>query len=635
MLQEITSAEPMTEPVPSSLAPFWEPTLGAIDLGNGRCRFRVWAPAAERVEVEIQGPQSRFLSLEPDGGGYFSAEAQGVGPGDFYLLLLDDGDGLPDPASRFQPEGVHGPSMVIDRSFAWTDADWLGLRLPEFVFYEIHVGTFTPDGTFEAVIPHLDRLRDLGVTAIEIMPVAQFPGSRNWGYDGVLPFAVQNTYGGPEGLKKLVDACHERGLAAVLDVVYNHLGPEGNYLSAFGPYFTARYKTPWGLALNFDGGDCDPVRSFFIENALHWIAEYHFDGLRLDAVHAIADASERPFLQELGAAVCELAGRLGRPVYTFPESDLNTLFFLRPAERGGCGLDAQWTDDFHHALHALLTGERSGYYEDFGGLAQMAKAMDGAFVYTGQPSAFRRRRYGVPAEEIEAWRHVVFAQNHDQTGNRLQGERLSELVSFESLKLAAGAVILSPFLPLLFMGEEYGEPAPFQYFVSHADEDLVEAVRSGRKEEFSRFLWQGDPPDPQAAETFERSRLHQSLRELGRHRVLEDFYRELLRLRKTVPALAHLAKDAVTATPLEDRNALLVRRAPSDPAQDSQVLIVLAFADEKSEPARLLLHEGPWRKVLDSADERWGGPGGKIPDVVEEGGEILVAARSVVVLERS
>ena len=634
MLQEITSAEPMTEPVAPSSTAVWEPTLGALDLGNGRCRFRVWAPAAERVVVEIQGPQSRFLPLEPSGDGYFSAEAQGVGPGDYYLLHLDDGEGRPDPASRFQPEGVHGPSMVIDRSFAWTDADWQGLPLPEFVFYEIHVGTFTPDGTFEAVIPYLDRLRDLGVTAIEIMPVAQFPGSRNWGYDGVLPFAVQSSYGGPEGLKRLVDACHERGLAAVLDVVYNHLGPEGNYLSEFGPYFTARYKTPWGLALNFDGRDCDPVRSYFIENALHWIAEYHFDGLRLDAVHAIADASERPFLQELGAALRDLSDRLGRPVYAFPESDLNTLLFLRQPDRGGCGLHAQWTDDFHHSLHTLLTGERSGYYEDFGSLAQMAKAMDGGFVYTGQPSAFRRRRHGVPADEIEAWRHVVCSQNHDQTGNRLQGERLTELVSFESLKLASGAVILSPFLPLLFMGEEYGEPAPFLYFVSHSDEDLVESVRTGRKEEFSDFVWQGDPPDPQAVETFERSRLHQSLRDLGRHRVLEDFYRELLRLRKTLPALAHLAKESVRATPLEDRNVLLVRRVPSDPGQASPVLIVLAFADEKSEPARLLLHEGPWRKILDSADERWGGPGGRIPDVVEEGGEVLVAARSVVVLER-
>jgi len=417
-------------------------------------------------------------------------------------------------------------------------------------------------------------------------------------------------------------------------VVYNHLGPEGNYLSEYGPYFTARYKTPWGLALNHDGPDCDPVRAYFIENALHWLAEYHFDGLRLDAVHAIADACERPFLQELGTAVRELSDRLGRPLYAFPESNVNTLLFLRPADRGGCGLDAQWTDDFHHSLHALLTGERSGYYQDFGALAQMAKAMAGGFAYTGQHSASRRRRHGVPADEVEAWRHVVFAQNHDQAGNRLQGERLTALVSFESLKLAAGAVILSPFLPLLFMGEEYGETAPFLYFVSHSDEDLVESVRKGRAEELADFLWKGQAPDPQAVETFDRSRLDLSLRGEGKHRILEDFYRELLHLRKSLPALAHLAKDAVTATPLEDPSVLLVRREGPGPAAINETLVVLSFAEEGSDPARVPAPEGNWRKVLDSADERWGGPGGRIPERVGDGGEILVAPRSVVVLER-
>jgi maltooligosyltrehalose trehalohydrolase len=634
-MQEVIS-EPMTEPTQSlsESESVWEPTLGAIDLGNNRCRFRVWAPAAVRVEVEIRGERPRRLALEPSGDGYFVLEADGVRPGDLYLIRLDGKEGRPDPASRFQPENVHGPSMVIDRSFAWTDADWQGLPLPAYVFYELHVGTFTPEGTFEAVIPHLDRLRDLGVTAIEIMPVAQFPGTRNWGYDGVLPFAVQNSYGGPEGLKRLLDACHARGLAVVLDVVYNHLGPEGNYFSEYGPYFTARYKTPWGLALNYDGPECDPVRGYFLENALHWLAEYHFDGLRLDAVHAIADNSERPFLQELGTAVRELAERLGRPLYAFPESDLNTLLFLRPADRGGCGLHAQWTDDFHHSLHTLLTGERSGYYEDFGSLAQMAKSMAGGFAYTGEPSTFRRRRHGVPADEVEAWRHVICSQNHDQTGNRMQGERLTALVPFESLKLAAGAVLLSPFLPLLFMGEEYGERAPFQYFISHSDPDLVKAVQEGRKEEFSGFLGQGEPPDPQGQETFERSRLDPSLREKGEHRALENFYRELLRLRKSIPALAHLSKDSVTATPFEEQKVLLVRREEPGSAVFNEILFALSFAEEGSEPARIPAPEGSWRKILDSADERWGGSGGRVAERVEDGGEILVAARSVVVLER-
>ncbi|HSK75294.1 MAG TPA: malto-oligosyltrehalose trehalohydrolase, partial [Thermoanaerobaculia bacterium] len=428
--------------------PGWEPSLGAIYLKNQRCRFRVWAPKARTVEVDVCG--SRRVPLEPRGDGYFEVELDGVPPGTTYSYRLDGGDRRPDPASRYQPEGVHGPSAVVDHRFDWTDDAWAGLALSEHSLSELHVGTFTPEGTFDAVIPHLDRLVDLGVTAVELMPVAQFPGSRNWGYDGALPYAVQNSYGGPEGLKRLVDACHARGLAVVLDVVYNHLGPEGNYLSEFGPYFTGRYKTPWGLALNYDGPYSDPVRRYFLENAFAWIADYHVDGLRLDAVHAIADNSERPFLQELGTEIRSLADRLLRRVHVFPESDRNTLFYLRRPERGGCGFDAQWTDDFHHSLHTLLTGERSGYYQDFGSLDQMAAAMAGGFVYTGQYSPYRRRRHGVPAGEMSGERHVVCSQNHDQTGNRMNGERLASLTDFESLKLAAGAVLLSPFLPLLF-----------------------------------------------------------------------------------------------------------------------------------------------------------------------------------------
>jgi maltooligosyltrehalose trehalohydrolase len=398
-------------------------------------------------------------------------------------------------------------------------------------------------------------------------------------------------------LKRLVDECHARGLAVVLDVVYNHLGPEGNYLGEFGPYFTARYKTPWGLALNFDGPESDAVRRYFIENALQWIADFHVDGLRLDAVHVIADNSERPFLQELGAEVKALAERLGRRVHIFPESDLNTLTFLRSREEGGCGLDAQWTDDFHHCLHTLLTGERSGYYQDFGAVEQMAKSMAGGFVYTGQYSPFRRRRHGVSAEGLAGSRHVVCIQNHDQTGNRMLGERIASLVDFESRKLAAGAVILSPFLPLLFMGEEYGETTPFLYFVSHSDADLVEAVRNGRREEFAAFGWKEEPPDPQSEETFERSRLNHQLREEGEHAALHAFYQELIRLRKTVPALADLSKEKVEAR-VED-GAIVVRRGEG-------AFLAFNFTGEERE---LRLPGGKWERVLDSADERWGGPG--------------------------
>jgi maltooligosyltrehalose trehalohydrolase len=580
----------------------WEPTLGAIHLENQQCRFRVWAPNASQVEVNLCG--SRLVPLRPGEHGYFEAAVEGVEPGTRYLYRLDGGEERPDPASRCQPEGVHGRSMVVDRRYGWRDEGWRGIPLEKYIFYELHVGTFTPEGTFEAVIPHLGRLVDLGVTAVELMPVAQFPGERNWGYDGVFPYAVQSSYGGPEGLKRLVDECHLHGLAVVLDVVYNHLGPEGNYLGEFGPYFTARYKTPWGLALNFDGPESDAVRRYFIENALQWIADFHVDGLRLDAVHAIADNSERPFLQELGAEAAALAESLGRQVHIFPESDLNTLTFLRSRQEGGCGFDAQWTDDFHHCLHTLLTGERSGYYRDFGAIEQMAKAMAGGFVYTGQYSPYRRRRHGVSAESLHGSRHVVCIQNHDQTGNRMLGERIASLVDFESRKLAAGAVILSPFLPLLFMGEEYGETAPFLYFVSHSDTDLIEAVRKGRSEEFAAFGWQEEPPDPQSEETFERSKLKRN-----GDAALQAFYQELIRLRKAVPALADLRKENVDVQ--VDGEVIVVRRGEG---------AVLAFNFGQEERALDL----PGKKVLDSADERWGGPGG---------GEKL-APRSVAVFVR-
>jgi maltooligosyltrehalose trehalohydrolase len=596
----------------------WEPSLGAIPLEN-RTRFRVWAPLARTVELDLGGKVR--VPLEPREHGYFEAEVEGVGPGTRYLYRLDGGNGLPDPVSRCQPESVHGPSMVVDRRFDWTDGGWEGVRLEDHILYELHVGTFTPEGTFDAVLPHLDRLAgDLGVTALELMPVSQFPGRRNWGYDGVLPYAVHSGYGGPDGLKRLVDAAHARGLAVVLDVVYNHLGPEGNYLSQFGPYFTTRYQTPWGLALNFDGPDSDPVRRFFVENALGWIADFHVDGLRLDAVHAIADNSERPFLQELGAEVADLAEGLGRRVHLFPESDMNTLFYLRPREQGGCGFDAQWTDDFHHSLHTLLTGERSGYYQDFGTLDQMAKAMAGGFVYTGQYSPYRRRRHGVPADGIEGRHHVVCIQNHDQVGNRMKGERIASLVDFESLKLAAGAVLLSPFLPLLFMGEEYGETAPFLYFVSHSDRELIEAVREGRKGEFASFGWREEPPDPQAGETFERSRLDHALREQGRHAVLYAFYRELIRCRQSIPALANLSKLDQEVQVFDGAGVLHVRRELAG----SEVLAVFNFS---TEPQDLSVPADGWQRLLDSAAGRWGGPGEPEPG--------RMAPRSVVLFGRS
>ncbi|MCJ7596971.1 MAG: malto-oligosyltrehalose trehalohydrolase [Desulfobacterales bacterium] len=591
-------------------------TLGACYAGGGRCRFRVWAPLAERVEVHLLSPPERVVPLQRDAKGYYQALLEEIDPGTQYLYRLNGEKERSDPASRYQPQGIHGPSQVVDPHFAWTDRSWVGRPLRDYVLYEIHVGTYTPQGSFEAIIPHLDRLQELGITALELMPVAQFPGGRNWGYDGVYPFAVQNTYGGPEGLKNLVNACHQKGLAVVLDVVYNHLGPEGNYLWDFGPYFTDRYKTPWGACLNFDGPHNDEVRRFFIENALYWVTECHVDALRLDAVHAILDFSAKPFLEELAQVVHEEAERLGRPVLIIPESALNDTRLIHPAELGGFGHDAQWNDDFHHALHSLLTGERSGYYQDFGQFRHLVKAFGDGYVYDGQYSAFRRRRHGRSSRDIPAHRFVVFAQNHDQVGNRMRGERLSSLVSFEALKLAAGAVILSPFVPLLFMGEEYGETAPFPYFVSHSDPGLVEAVRKGRKAEFASFGWRKEPPDPQDEGTFLSARLDHDLRLEGNHQVLFDFNKELLRMRREISPFTRMDKRAMEITALEKDEVLFLRRW----SEAEEAALVLHFG-QRPRTVTLPLPGGEWTKELDSSDDRWGGPGSRVPDDITSDGE--------------
>ncbi len=412
---------------------------GAVHLEASKTRFRLWAPGASHADLQIVHPRPLVAAMQPQLDGYWETVVEDAPIGSRYYYRLDGGPPRPDPASRYQPEGVHGPSEVVDAAFDWSDEGWNAPSLEQCVFYELHAGAFTSDGTFDAVVPHLEYLRDLGITCIELMPVAQFPGRRNWGYDGVYPFAVQNSYGGPKGLKRLVNECHKTGLGVCLDVVYNHLGPEGNYFADFGPYFTGNYRTPWGPAVNFDGPESDQVRRYFIENALYWIREFHIDALRLDAVHGIFDRSAYPFLEELSDAVHAEAGRGNRRVHIVAETDLNDPRLIRPKDSGGMGLDAQWADGFHHALRVLLTGDRSGYYQDFGGLQHLAKAMREGYVYTGEYSRFRRRRYGAPAREIPAHRFVVFAQNHDQVGNRILGERLSSLLPFEDLKLAAAA----------------------------------------------------------------------------------------------------------------------------------------------------------------------------------------------------
>ena len=528
--------------------------LGAFYQDPRRCSFQLWAPHISKAAVRLRSPCERLVPLARSELGYHSALVDDIAPGSTYFFRLDERTDRPDPASRHQPQGVHGPSEVVDPAFAWEDHEWFGLPLRDYILYELHVGTFTPEGTFDAIIPHLPALRDLGITALELMPVAQFPGTRNWGYDGAYPFAVQNSYGGPPGLKRLANACHRAGLALVLDVVYNHLGPEGNYLHDFGPYFTDRYHTGWGLGLNFDGPHSDEVRRFFLENALYWQTDFHIDALRLDAVHAIRDASATPFLLDLARATRRQAERLNRRFHLIAESDLNNPRIISPESLGGLGLDAQWTDDFHHCLHVLLTGERDGYYQDFGGLAQLAKVFREGYAYTGQYSPYRKQRQGNSPRFISSRQFVVYAQNHDQIGNRCHGDRLGRLVSFSGQKLAAATVLLSPFIPLLFMGEEYGETAPFQYVISHTDPELVDAVRQGRREEFTRFAWADPVPDPQAEATFLECVLHLDWTREGKHHgLLRSFYRELIRLRKSVSAIAEADKPTIRGSRLRDR----------------------------------------------------------------------------------
>jgi maltooligosyltrehalose trehalohydrolase len=591
--------------------------LGAV-WKNGTCRFMVWAPLAKKVELHITAPEEQFLPMTRKAFGYYHTTAD-IEPGSRYFYRLDNGKDYPDPASRFQPEGVHGPSQVLAPAFPWQDERWGGISLSQHIIYELHVGTFTPAGDFAGVIPYLEELKKLGITAIELMPVAQFPGNRNWGYDGVFPFAVQNSYGGPVELKHLVNACHEKQMAVILDAVYNHLGPEGNYLGQFGPYFTDRYHTPWGTAINFDGPFSDDVRRYFIENSLYWFREFHVDALRLDALHAILDSSARPFLEQLTVSVKQLARQLHRQIYLIGESDANDRRLITSPKQGGYGIDAQWNEGFHHALHGLLTGEKTGYYRDFGRIKHLARAFREGFVYSGQYSPYRKRRHGSSSGDIPAHRFVVFAQNHDQTGNRMLGERLSKLVSLEKLKLSAGVVLLSPFIPLIFMGEEYGENAPFQYFTSHSDPALVKAVCEGRHREFAAFADKGEFPDPQDEATFLRSKVDYNLHNEGRHQIIYEFYKKLITLRGEIPALACLSKENMEVLEYEKEKLLYVRRW----IEGSEAVTIFNFADVESTVV-LPVPDGVWEKKLDSAEKHWLGNGSRLPEKYDFKGKVAI-----------
>lgn len=525
-------------------------------IQDNQATFRVWAPKCEQVDLILEsyeGNSLRECSMEKRENGFFECKLD-ASAGDFYRFRLHKNNNLlirPDPASCSQPKGVHQASELIDQSFDWTDQNWKGINIKDYLAYELHVGTFGENSNFEDIINHLDYFIDLGINAIELMPISQFPGTRNWGYDGVYPFAVQNSYGGVNGLKKLVNACHNKSIAVILDVVYNHMGPEGNYLHDFGPYFTDHYHTPWGMAVNFDDAYCGPVRDFFTENALYWVSQFHIDALRLDAIHAIHDESAYSILEQISDAVHEYARQTGRNIHVIAESDLNDPKIVHPKAIGGYGLDAQWSDDFHHSVHTLLTGENQGYYSDFGSLENLKKCLDTGFVYTGDYSTHRKRTHGRQLQKLTGQELWIYSQNHDQVGNRMLGERLHQLVSSEKHLIAAGLTLLSPYTPMLFMGEEYAEKASFQYFISHGDKDLIEAVRKGRQKEFESFNWHASP-DPQSIEIFNQCKLDHSLKEHGIHKTIYQNYKMLIAIRKQFSDMNLLNKENMTTEIMEN-----------------------------------------------------------------------------------
>ena len=555
--------------------------------------FRVWAPLPSRVEVVVDGTKHEMRPASPEG--WWEAHVSDAGPGSDYAFVLDGEHSLPDPRSMWQPNGVHEPSRVVDHSaFAWHDQPWHGVPLAGSVLYEMHIGTFTEEGTFDAAIERLDHLMDLGVDVVELLPVNAFDGPHGWGYDGVYWYAVHEPYGGPDGLKRFVDAAHQRGIGVVLDVVYNHLGPSGNYLSHFGPYFTDTHQTPWGPSINLDAEDSDEVRHYLIDNASMWFVDYHIDGLRLDAVHALKDDRATHILEELSEEVRRIGARLRKPLFLVAESDRNDPRNVSPRQAGGRGLDAQWSDDYHHALHALLTGERQGYYCDFGSLETLAKALMRVFVHDGTYSTFRRRHHGRPVNTylLSGFAFLGYLQNHDQIGNRAHGSRLSAIVDQKLLKVGAALVLTSPFTPMLFMGEEWAASTPWRFFASFPDADLAEAVRSGRREEFAAHGW--DPrsvPDPIDPESFQRSKLDWSEIQEGPHLKMLQWHRELIALRRARLELSDGRLQDLHCSWDELRRWFVMRRTGvavvCNLAEDRQVVPIGALA------ARVLVSSEP------------------------------------------
>lgn len=590
--------------------------VGATYVEGVGVHVRVWAP--EKIQIEMQWIDGLTGMLEKDADGYFTGLFPEAKPGDRYAFVVD-GKTLPDPASRFQPHGVRGPSEVVGMDYAWTDQSWTGVPYAEWVIYELHVGTYSEAGTFQGVIDDLPRLKDLGVTTLEIMPVSQFPGTRNWGYDGVFPHAVQNSYGGPEGLKALVDACHAQGLAIILDVVYNHMGPEGDVLPEMGPYFQTKYKTPWGAALNFDGPHSENVRNYFLQTVWQWLTEYHFDGLRLDAIHTIFDTSPIPFLEELSRIKTYAEKERGHPLIVIGETDKNDSRVLASPDLNGLGIDAQWADDLHHGLHVTITGESGSYYVDFGGIEQLSRTYRDGVAFQGEYSFTRGRCHGRSYAGIDKKRLIVQTQNHDQIGNRIHGKRLNALVDFEKLKLVAACTFLSPFTPLFFMGEEVDLNIPFHYFVSHEDSELLAMIRNGRNEEFNLTM---EEIEPASEELFKESTL------LNKNFAAGETSEVMYRLYKTLIAHSKMLRrySYEVAHDLQQKQIIL-QYSSKDEARERYV--VLGFHGEQTTYA---LPEGSnWVYDLKLTDYA---VGQDIGAGEEAEGTILVPAYSAVMLSR-
>jgi maltooligosyltrehalose trehalohydrolase len=569
---------------------------------TGNCFFSVWAPEKERMILHIVYPEEKELEMKKNDQGYFVAVADDIKDGCRYFYKPDNEKDYPDPGSNFQPEGVHGPSQVVDHNlYKWNDSEWKGILQKDLIFYELHVGTFSEQGTFEAIIPYIDVLAETGINALELMPISQFPGNRNWGYDGVYPYSVHNTYGGPEGLKRLVDACHQKGIAVFLDIVLNHVGPEGNYFPEFGPYFSKTYNVPWGEAINFDQAWSDEVREFFAGNPCFWFEKYHVDGVRVDAIHMMFDSGAVHFWELAMDRIRQMEQKLGKKLYMIAESDFNNPRVIKSTDAGGYGFDAQWLDDFHHALYVLIDEKGQSRYEDFGRYEQLAKAYKDGFVHSGELVKFRKKKHGASSAGIPGDKFVTFNQNHDQIGNRVKGERLSMLVSFAKQKLAAAALLLSPYLPLLFMGEEYGEDTPFFYFISHSDKELIKAVREGRKREFEGYKWDTEPADPQDDTTFRNSIIKTEKRLTGKYRILHEWSKKLIKIRKSEPAMKNMSKDGINFY-INDEKGFTILRKSAD-----ELNFILAFFNLSESKLDFFVpsYSEEWTKILDSKETEW------------------------------